>query len=673
MAFVGVDIGGTFTDIVRMDESGDVHIDKVPSSGDPMVLVRGITQLGVQPEELGFLGVGTTVGTNALIERKGARTALITTRGFRDLLELRRTDRQELYDLQWDLPAPLIPRCDRLEITERVSWRGEVMVPLAEDEVDRIVRIVRKRGIESVAIVFLHSYTNDAHERRLRDILHEQLPDLEISISSEVLPTYREFERTATVATNAYLAPVMRRYFGALRAALDAEGYTREAQVMQSNGGLGSMRSGASTPARLVRSGPSAGCIALEELGRSIGEPNMIGLDIGGTSADVSMVWQGKAKLSDRNVPEWGLPVLLPSIDIISIGAGGGSIAHIDKGGSLHVGPESAGANPGPACYGRGGTNATSTDAQAVLGRLGSEQLVGGGFPIDPGLAEQAIARNVAEPLGMDVVQAAEGILRILTASMMRAVRLVTIERGADPRDFVLCGFGGNGPMYTVDIARELSIPRVVVPRFPGVFSAYGVLRSDIVYDASQTLLIALEPEAGPTVEGRLDVLRTRVLDEFAQDGIDHEQVSFRYVAELRYKEQLHELAVELPDARMDAESIRRLEQDFHAGHLRTFGHSEPEDAVTLVNLKVFGTRAGGANIEPRAATQTDEPRGERSVYFGGHGFIPTAVVPRPSIGIGERVDGPALITQVDTTCVLPPGSHATCRPTGDLIVEVGA
>ncbi len=668
---VGVDIGGTFIDVVRHDGVGQVHIAKVPSSPHPEALVEAISRLGVNPEDLEFLGVGTTVGTNALIERQGARTALITTRGFRDVLELRRADRQDLYDLQWDLPEPLIPRCDRLEVTERVTWTGEVITPLAEDEVEGLVRTLAKRRIESVAVVFLHSYANPTNECRLRDLLKHSLPDLDISISSEVLPTYREFERTATVATNAYLAPVVRRYFTALTASLEERGYRRDVQIMQSNGGLGSVDSALATPARLVGSGPSAGSIALENLGRSLGIANLIGLDIGGTSADVSIVLASRAKLADRTLPEWGLPVVLPSVDISSIGAGGGSIAWIDDGGALHVGPGSAGSLPGPACYGRGGTDATSTDAQVVLGRLAADQLVGGDFPIDPELARAAVHDRIAAPLGLDVVTAAEGILRILADNMMRAIRLVTLERGRDPRDFGLCGFGGNGPMYAVEIARELAIPTVVVPRHPGVFSAYGVLCADVVFDASKTVLTPLTAENTAVIASEFEALRDKVRGEFARNGFPQEAVTFRQIVEMRYREQLHELAVELRDDNVGPETVDSLAADFHDGHRRMFGHCEPGDPLTLVNAKVLGTVPRRPPLERGAAPGAAPPRAQRPVFFSHHGFIDAAIVARSSLRSGDTVSGPALITQFDTTCVLPPDARATCSDRGELVVAV--
>ncbi|MEZ5101595.1 MAG: hydantoinase/oxoprolinase family protein [Thermoleophilia bacterium] len=624
------------------------------------------------PSALDLLAIGTTTGTNALIERKGARTALVTTRGFRDVLELRRTNKGDLYDLQWDPPTPLVPRCDRLEITERISWRGEIVTPLAEDEVDRLVRIVQKRGIEAVAIVFLHSYVDGRHERRLRDLLRERLPELEIAISCEILPMYREFERSTTVVANAYLAPVMRRWFRGLRAELEQRGYASEPLVMQSNGGLASMHGAAEIPAKLIRSGPSAGAVALEGLSRQLDAPNVIGLDIGGTSADVALVWQGRSTLSDRNVPEWGLPVVLPSLDIISIGAGGGSIARIDEGGALRVGPESAGASPGPACYGRGGVHPTSTDAQLVLGRLGTE-LVGGELGIDVELAERAIRLDVAEPLGLSVVDAAAGILRILTDTMMRAVRLVTIERGYDPRDFVLCGFGGGGPMYAVDIARELSVPRVVVPRFPGVFSAYGLMQADVVYDAMRTVLREVGPGDVDGVEAVLQELEATVLEQYARDGTPRERVRFRRIAEMLYSKQMHELPIELAAGPFDAAALERAVADFHREHGRLHGHSEPSDPVTFVNLKVLGERLRETPFAPPAPDPfVAETWAHRPVYFTGHGFVETVVVPRSSLAVGASLDGPALITQKDTTTVLPPGAEARVVETGDILIEVG-
>ncbi len=668
---VGIDIGGTFTDIVRLNEDGEIRIDKVPSSPDPNVLVEALDKIGAESEDLKFLGLGTTVGTNALIERKGPPSILISTRGFRDLLEIRRADREDVYDLQWDLPDPLIPRYNRLEITERVDWRGNVITPLAEDEIDHLVRVIEKRSIESVAIVFLHSYANDVNERRLAEVLTERCPGIEISTSARMMRMYREFERTSTVATNAYLAPVMRSYFSRLRDAADGHGFDQPVHVMQSNGGLASLEQASQFPARLVRSGPSAGCVALEELAKRVGEDNLIGLDIGGTSADVALVRNGQAQLSDRNVPEWGLPVVLPSLDIISIGAGGGSIAHLDSAGSLKVGPESAGSDPGPACYQRGGTNPTSTDAQVVLGRI-SHNLVGGNFEIDPALAEKVIAEKVAEPLGLHVVEAAAGVIRIMTENMMSAVRLVSVERGHDPRDFAVCAFGGNGAMYAVEIARSLSIPRVVIPPHPGVFSAYGVLRSDVVYDDTQTLLVPIAGEQATGLTKDLSDLRDNVIKQFAEDQIGEDQITFKATAELRYASQLHELNVDLDSLELDEAGIERMVASFHKGHEQTFGHSEPDGDVVLVNIRVFGSARMGPEIPARPKWVEAEEPTTRQVYFADHGWVETEVRNRMSLAEGDEVAGPAILLQTDTTIVLPPGSTARPNSSGDLIVEVG-
>ena len=673
MAAIGIDVGGTFMDIVLLEDDGSIRVRKIPSSPELQVLVDAVAKL-VDLSKLELFALGTTVGTNALIERNGARTALIATKGFRDVLELRRTNKGDLYDLQWDPPAPLIARANRLEITERIGPDGRLVTPLDEaEELDRIVRIIEKRQIESVAIVFLHSYLDGQNERRLRDLLAERCAGLEISISSEVLPMYREFERSTTVAANAYLAPVMRRYFVELRSELGERGYVREVQVMQSNGGLASLESAAATPAKLIRSGPSAGSVALEELAETIEAPNMIGLDIGGTSADVSLVWKGRSKLADRVVPEWGLPVLLPSLDIISIGAGGGSIARIDAGGSLTVGPESAGSDPGPACYGRGGELPTSTDAQVVLGRLGTE-LVGGELTVDPERSKQALLAHIAEPTGMDEVQAAAGVLEILTDTMMRAVRLVTIERGYDPRDFVLCGFGGCGPMYAVDIARGLSVPRVVVPRHPGVFSAYGLLRSDVVYDATRSILREVDGAEADEVEAQLQQLEAVVLAQFERDGFDRADIRFRRIGELLYSEQMHELPIELGDGPFTADSLDSTLASFHAEHLRTYGHNEPGDAVSFINLKVLGEKPRATSTEPVQPESVTAPEAStRQVYFTESGWVETQVVSRTSLGPGQQIQGPALMTQVDTTVVLPPGSEATALPSGELMVGVGS
>ena len=674
MSSIGIDVGGTFMDIVHLSDDGTIRVDKIPSSPEPRVLVDAVSSF-VSFDSLKLFALGTTVGTNALIERNGARTALIATRGFRDVLELRRTNKGDLYDLQWDPPSPLIRRANRLEITERVGSDGRLVTPVNEgEELDRLVRIIKKRGIESVAIVFLHSYLDGQNERRLRDLLASRCPDLDISISCEVLPMYREFERATTVAANAYLAPVMRQYFRELRSELEERGYAREVQVMQSNGGLASLESAAATPAKLIRSGPSAGSVALEELAEEIKSPNIIGLDIGGTSADVSLVWQGRSKLADRVVPEWGLPVLLPSLDIISIGAGGGSIARIDAGGSLVVGPESAGSDPGPACYGRGGELPTSTDAQVVLGRLGT-QLVGGELALDPTLSQQALLEHVGDPLGMDATDSAAGVLEILTDTMMRAVRIVTIERGYDPRDFVLCGFGGSGPMYAVDIARGLSIPQVVVPCYPGVFSAYGLLRSDVVYDATRSILREIQPGEVDEVEKQLQGLEMLVSAQFERDGFLREDIRFRRIGELLYSEQMHELSIDLGSPPFTADSLTKTLSLFHEEHLRTYGHNEPEDSVSFVNLKVLGEKPRTQSTGRRVLDLSlEDPIAEmREVYFRDTGWVSTQVSARNSLKEGSVIEGPALLTQVDTTIVLPPGSKAEVLETGDIMIDVGA
>lgn len=671
---IGVDVGGTFTDLFCLDEDGTVRVTKVSTTANQALgIVEGIDQFGVSGEDISFLAHGTTTATNALITKRGARTALITTRGFRDVLEFRRTNKDELYDLQWTPPPTIIPRHNRLEITERTTWDGETLIPLAEEEVPGLVRILTKREIEAVAIVLLHGFRNPDHEVRLAELLRAELPDLYICVSSEILPEYREFERTATVSANAFVAPVMQRYFGRLREELDGRGFGHDVLIMQSNGGLSSLDVAAETPAKLVRSGPSAGAVGMVQLARETGQPNLIGLDIGGTSADVGLVVDGRPKLSNHLDVEFGLPIMFPSLDIISIGAGGGSIARVDIAGGLSVGPDSAGSIPGPACYGKGGVEPTSTDAQLALGRLSADGLVGGAMTIDPELSRAAIQTHVADRLGMDMVEAAAGIVRILTDNMMRAVRFVTIEKGYDPRDFALCGFGGSGPMYAVDIARELSIPRVVVPASPGVFSAYGLLRSDVVYDASRTLLFDLEDIDAAMADEVFVALEERVLARFAADGVGREEVVFRRELDMRYTAQAHALTIPLVEETIDERARGDIAARFHDEHRRAYGHAEPRDPMTVVSARVFGQRPRPIRSVAPAGVDASAVAGERDVYFDDGGWQTTPVIPRSSLAPGERVEGPALVTQIDATTILPPGCVAVPIETGAMIVEVAA
>jgi N-methylhydantoinase A len=665
-------VGGTFIDIVAADESGNVRATKVPTRPRLFAgLKEGLDDLHVDLEEVELLVHGTTVATNALIEKTGARTLLVMTRGFRDILEIRRTDKGDLFNLNWSPPHPIVERADRLEIDERVLWTGEEIKPLDAPDVERLVRIADKRHVEAIAVVFLHSYVNPLHEQQLRDEIAARRPDIHVSISSDIVPAYREFERTATTAANAYIAPVVARYLDMLDADLRSAGFAHQILIMQSNGAVIPLEGCKRVPAKTVRSGPAGGTVALAAEARRVGRPHMIGLDIGGTTADVSMVWEAEPKWRPQLTVEFGLPIQFPTIDIVSIGAGGGTIAWIDPGGALRAGPMSAGATPGPACYGTGGEHPTGTDAQLILNRLGAGNFLGGRMTVYPELGRKAIAELIAEPLGLDTAEAAAGIVAILTHNMIQAVRLVTIERGFDPRDFALCAFGGGGALYAADIAYDLNMPVVVVPERPGVLSALGMLLADMGNDASQSVLARVADLRLADVDRVYKELEERVLTPFLHEGIGRAQVLLQRYADLLYSGQTHTLSVPiLSDGQFDSRQRDSMLETFHADHERRFGHADPALPVEFVNLRVFarhtltapeGLIKMGSDTESGRLTETESGRltekERRDVYFSqASGFVDTPVYGRSDLPAGVRVLGPAVIEQMDTTTVVPPG-----------------
>lgn len=675
---VGVDVGGTFIDIVVIDEDGTLRTTKMPTSIDLFSAIQGgLTEVGASIEDIAFLVHGTTVATNVLVQKNGARALVVMTKGFRDILEIRRTDKGELFDLHWAPPRPIVERLDRLEIEERISWEGEVVTPLDEADVDRLSRIIEKRDAESVAIVFLHSYVNPVHERRLKDLLAAKHPDLHISISSEVVPSYREFERTATTAANAYIVPVLSRYVDRLGDDLESAGFSHEFHVMQSNGGISSTAATREIPAKTVRSGPAGGTVGMAALARRAKLPNLIGLDIGGTTADVSIVWDERPKWTDQLKVEFGLPILFPAIDIVSIGAGGGTIAWIDKGNALRMGPHSAGAEPGPACYGMGGEAPTSTDAQLILGRLSPSNFLGGRMEVIPDLSEKAILDHIASPLGLSVPEAAEGMTRIMANNMIQAIRLVTIERGYDPRDFALCAFGGGGPLYAAEVARELAIPRVVVPRYPGVFAAHGMLQADIVYDASQTLLAEVWTTDVSDVEDSFRSLEEKVLRSFDRQDIPSDQIKITRYADLLYSGQTHTQPVEIREWPFSEKAREAMAATFHEEHERRFGHSDSELPIEFVNLRVFARHVPVRRLSDQKPSgvqrATGQPltKGVRSVLFPGVGFIDTPVLDREALAAEMQISGPVIVEQMDTTIVIPPDMSARVDDEGaNLIID---
>ena len=506
---LGVDVGGTFTDLVLHEvESNRLEFAKTPST--PADQSEGVTtgalqlvnRLGISPQAIAFFIHGTTVATNTLLERKGARTALIVTRGFRDVLQIGRQDRPDLYDWTIRRTEPIVPRRLRFEVTERVLHTGEVIEPVSDADVAGIVRRLEEEQVEAVAVCLLHSYAHPAHERQVGEAIRKALPDITLSISSEVAPEFKEYERMSTASINAFVAPVMERYLRSLQASIEAQGIDSDLHIMQSNGGTMSADAAVEKPVHTILSGPAAGVIGSVGLAAQAGELNTISVDMGGTSFDISLCYQGEVRRTqDSEIDR--LPIKVPMVDIHTLGAGGGSIAWIDPGGALRVGPHSAGAAPGPACYGQGGAEPTVTDANLLLGRLSQDAFLGGLMKLDIGLARDAVRDRIAEPLGLGLQEAAEGIVRVVNAGMIKGIRVVSVAKGYDPREFTLVTFGGAGPLHAAELASELNIPKVLVPIAPGVTSALGLLMADLRHDLVRTVLLS-SAEAKPSDLGEV-------------------------------------------------------------------------------------------------------------------------------------------------------------------------
>ena len=666
---IGVDIGGTFTDIVAI-HSGELTVLKLPSRREQEEGVRaGLEALSERfglerPERLVH---GTTVATNALLEGKWARTALVTTEGFRDLLEIGRQDRPRIYDLQVERPAAIVPRQLRFEVPERLDSRGETVRPLDEAAVERLAGELEASGVEAVACVFLFSYINPAHERRAREILSHRL-NLPISLSCEVLPEFREYERTATTVMNAALQPVVGAYLRRLEEVTPETGW----QIMQSNGGITDAAGASRYPVRIVLSGPAAGVAGAKFVGELAGFPDLITLDMGGTSCDLSLVRAGQVGFTTTGRIA-GYPLKVPMVDVQTIGAGGGSIAWLDRGGALRVGPQSAGAEPGPACYGRGGAEPTVTDAQLVLGRIDREAPLGGLGTLDLEAARRAIHDRLARPLGLSLEEAAAGVLTVVEANMERAIRVISVERGHDPRRFVLTPFGGAGPLHGAGLATRLGLGQVLIPALAGALSALGLLAADLAYDYVQTIARPLEGLEPDELEAVWAKLAERGRAALLAAGVPEGQIAYHRSLDLRYLGQGHELSVPLPEWGL-ASGLEPLARAFHLAHERAFGHAAPEAPVELINLRL---RAVGTveKPRPRPAARGElgrASRGSRPVYFPGRGWLETAVFVRELLPPGTGLEGPAVLEGADSTALLPPTTRARVDPLGNLILAVG-
>ena len=685
---LGVDIGGTFTDIVLLGDNGSVRTKKVLSTPDDYAraVVAGATALLSECRVDGSEVVGvvhaSTVASNTILEGRGALTALITTEGFRDVLEMRRLRIPVLYDVQYESVAPLVPRRLRYEVAERLGPRGEVWRDLNEATVEDVARKLRQENVEAVAIALLHAYADDAHERRVEQIIRAAVGDeVYVTRSSEILPEIREYERTSTAVVNAYVGPTVTRYIASLVEQLWQAGIRAPLEVMQSSGGTLTPEVAQRKPAHLVESGPAAGVMACSYLGRLTGRPQLISLDMGGTTAKAAIVEDGLPvrtseyevgagiNLSSKLVKGGGHPIKLPFIDVSEIGAGGGSIVNVDPLGAVSVGPLSAGAVPGPVCYDTGGVEPTLTDALLALGYLNEMQFGGGVITLNAARSRDALERLVAAPLGRSVEEAAHGILMLAVATMTRAVKAVTTYRGRDPRDFTLCAFGGNGPITGVEIARALRIRQVLIPPAPGVFSALGLLFSDTEHEIVRTLMLRGDDVQADTLENAFDELEQEATTNLAAG--DDATVTVTRWADVRYTGQAYELPVRVAAGDVDVE---RLADDFVSEHVRTYGHGSAADPIDVVSVRVLARveRTAAQRYDPLAVIR-EQPAHEssRTAYFGTEaGAVEVPVCSRVGL-LGRDRQGPLLIDEYDSTCVVPPGCTARLDAYGNIEVEI--
>ncbi|HEY4035828.1 MAG TPA: hydantoinase/oxoprolinase family protein [Ktedonobacteraceae bacterium] len=659
--FIGIDTGGTFTDLVIFQE-GKLTVHKVLSTPDDpsRAIVQALESLDML-QHAEVIVHGSTVATNAVLEHKGVMTGLITTAGFRDVLEIGRQARPHLYDLQVKKVPPLVPRERRVEVIERLNERGEVLIALDEASLEEALHSLSETGVSSIAISLLFSFTNPAHEQRVAE--RARALGFAVSVSSEVLPEFREYERTSTVVLNAYVGPLMDRYLGRLEELLPQKTVLR---IMQSNGGSISSQQARREAARTLLSGPAAGVVGAAFMAEASGYRQVIGLDIGGTSTDVALVNGTIVETTTGQIG--GYPTRLPMIDIHTIGAGGGSIAWFDPGGALRVGPRSAGAQPGPAAYGQGGTTATVTDANVVLGRLLPEAFLSGTMALDV-TAAQHVVSEIAEQLQTSVEEAALGIINVINASMEAAMRIVSVEKGCDPRQMTLVAFGGAGPLHACELAMALRIPRVLVPTVPGVLSALGMLVADTRKDYVRTIMLPAEKAQVHVCEivRELEIqARTALLDE----GIDAEQITLERFLDMRYYGQSYELTVPLE------EQIAEVVERFHSAHQQRFGYSDSTKAVQIVNVRLKGHgRAARPELAQQEQLSTEEahPVSRRQVGFAsdeGIAYHQTSIYQRIHLLVGMRLSGPALVLQYDTTTVIPPGWRGWIDKVGNLVLE---
>src|SRR5215471_16566589 len=685
---IGVDIGGTFTDVALVEEAtGRIGVAKVPTTpADPAeavlrALETAMHRYAVSAAEVGLLSHATTIVTNAILEERGARAALVTTRGFRDVLELRRSARANLYDLFQDPPATLIPRRRRFEITERIGADGAVVTALAEDEIDGLVAALKAARVDAVAVSLVFSFLAPAHEQRLGKRLRAALPGVPIFLSSDVLPEIKEFERTSTTAVCAYVGPVLASYMARLEAAARTRGLPA-LHLMASNGGMLQAAEAIAMPAIAVESGPAAGVVAAALVARQTGHKNLLSFDMGGTTAKASLVRDGRYETTTeyevgggsnmtRAMNGTGHPIRVPVIDLAEVSAGGGSIAWIDRAGALRVGPKSAGADPGPACYARGGTEPTVTDCNLLLGYLDKQSLLGGDLPIDHAAATAAVHARLARPLGVDTRTAAAAVIDIVNHAMAEALKIVSVQRGHDPRDFVLAPFGGAGPLHAAALASELGIVEVICPPIPGAFSALGLVATDLKRDYVQTLFITADTADPAALEDAFLALEKKGSAMLDHASIAPERRRFERAVDARYERQSYELTIPVPPHPIDQTSLQQIAEAFHSRHLQTYGHDNRTEPVKIVNVRV----AAIGMIPPLmirdipADVGTEAIKSRRQVWFRETDEVDAPIYDRRWMPLGFKVAGPAVIESLESTILMPPRWHANVIEDGFVVL----
>lgn len=676
---IGVDTGGTFTDVFLIEEqTGKSHVTKVPStpSNPSIAVLNGVKQLlnelGIDSKELSFFIHGTTVATNAMLELKGAKTALLTTKGFKDVLQIGRQTRPKLYEFRARKSEPLVPRHLRLEVDERIDAKGNILKKIDEEELAQIAETLKRDNIEALAICFINSYVNPSHEKEAKRILSKLVPNVSITLSCEILPEFKEYERTSTSVANAYVLPKMETYLHHLNNSLRKIEISSDLYIMQSNGGVISADTAIEMPVRTMLSGPAGGVLAGSIVAKNTPYKNIITIDMGGTSLDTALI--------ENEVPQYttmseidGKPIKVPMVELHTIGSGGGSIAWIDTGGALRVGPQSAGADPGPVCYGKGGMEPTVSDANVILGRLNPDVILGGRMKMDVESARRVMKEKIADPLGISVEEAAEGVLKVINANMVRGIRVISIEKGHDPRNFSLMAFGGAGPLHAVDIAKELGVKEVIIPPSPGIACAMGMLMADVRHDYVQTYTDELSKVDIVKANEILEAMKQEATEDLAKEGFSEKDIQLDASLDLRYLQQAYEINIPLTETEINEETIDEATKVFHGLHEKVYGFKREDEELELVNIRLIGKgKIKDLNLESieNKVSKKIEKIGERMIYFNGE-FVETPVYNRSDLYTNSTIIGPAVIEQLDSTIIIHPKQKAVTDKFGNLIIDM--